>query len=99
MEDSKDITVCQPAGIEVQILLPIASSYQSHQGKCNAVKHWFSNALPTQRRDRARSISVVDVSCPGLWGSLSAASTEQSSHVHPSYSDGKVTTASQWREV
>lgn len=61
--------LCQLAGIEVQTLLPIASSYQSHQGKCSAVKHWMEQCITyTEKRQSKISSIVMSVvlACGGI---------------------------------
>lgn len=69
MEHSNDVTVPTTRNRSPDTSAHCIFVSESPKKKKNAMQSStaWSNALPAQRRDRARSTSIVDVSCSGLW--------------------------------
>lgn len=58
-------SLCQPPEIEVQTPLSIVSWYQSSKENVTQLSTGWNNPLLTQRRNRAGSALIVDISPPG----------------------------------
>lgn len=71
----------QKPGIEVQKLLSIASWYQSHQRKCNTVKHWIECFTYIEKK-KSKVIFNTGCKSPMASESLSVANVGKFTQMH-----------------